>query len=250
MAYAFSEICIVLGIYFLAALAKGITGLGFSTACLPMLVLIFGLKPTLPLLIIPSIASNLIVMKQAGEFRITVQQFWPLYIVQIPGLFLGLWLLILLAPFIGAAILGMVLIIYCLFSFSNPEFLLSNRLKKLLALPTGFVTGVINGLTGSQVMPVLPYMLSLGLRPSRFIQAINCSFTLSSVLMVFGLVKLELMTIEAVSLSILGLLPVYFGAKRGGKLRERVAPAGFRKLVLILLILMGCVLAGQFLANH
>ena len=68
--------------------------------------------------------------------------------------------------------------------------------------------------------------------------------------MTFGLIKLELMTIEAVSLSILGLLPVYFGAKRGGKLRERVAPAVFRKLVLILLILMGCVLAGQFLFNH
>ena len=99
-------------------------------------------------------------------------------------------------------------------------------------------------------MPVLPYMLSLGLRPSRFIQAINCSFTLSSVLMTFGLIKLDLMTIEAALLYIVGLLPVYFGAKRGSKLRERVAPAVFRKLVLISLILMGCVLAGQFLFNH
>ena len=99
-------------------------------------------------------------------------------------------------------------------------------------------------------MPVLPYMLSLGLRPSHFIQAINCSFTLSSVLITFGLIKLDLMTIEAALLSIVGLLPVYFGAKRGSKLRERVAPAVFRKLVLISLILMGCVLAGQYLFNH
>ena len=49
----------VLATYMFAATAKGITGLGFSTTCLPILALIIGLKEALPLVIIPSIWSNL-----------------------------------------------------------------------------------------------------------------------------------------------------------------------------------------------
>ena len=250
MAYTFYDICLIFGVYLIAALAKGFTGLGFSTTCLPMLVLIFGLKPTLPFLIIPSIASNLLVMSQAGEFKITLKQFWPLYIAQVPGVFLGLLLLIWLAPYISTAILGIALIIYCWFALSNPEFLLPKRLRNKLALPTGFLTGVVNGFTGSQVMPLLPYMLSLGLSPSHFVQAINCSFTLSSILMALGLLGLELITLEIALISIMGIIPVYIGTKIGSKTREHLNSAVFRKLVLISLILMGCVLAGQFLYNY
>ena len=250
MAYTFYDICLIFGVYLVAALAKGFTGLGFSTTCLPMLVLIFGLKPTLPFLIIPSIASNLLVMSQAGEFKITLKQFWPLYIAQVPGVFLGLLLLIWLAPYISTAILGIALIIYCWFALSNPEFLLPKRLQNRLALPTGFLTGVINGFTGSQVMPLLPYMLSLGLSPSHFVQAINCSFTLSSLLMALGLLRLELITLEIALISIMGIIPVYIGTKIGSKTREYLNSAVFRKLVLISLILMGFVLAGQFLYNY
>ena len=189
-------------------------------------------------------------MSQASEFKITLKQFWPLYIAQVPGVFLGLLLLIWLAPYISTAILGIALIIYCWFALANPEFLLPNRLRNRLAFPTGFLTGFVNGFTGSQVMPLLPYMLSLGLSPSHFVQAINCSFTLSSVLMALGLLRLELITLEIALISIMGIIPVYIGTKIGGKTREHLNSAVFRKLVLISLILMGCVLAGQFLYNY
>ena len=248
MAYTISDISLLFGVYLIAALAKGVTGLGFSTTCLPMLVLIFGLKPTLPFLIIPSIASNLLVMSQAGEFKVTLKQFWPLYLTQVPGVLIGLSLLLWLAPYISTAILGITLIIYCSFTLSNPEFQLPNHLQRRLALPTGFLTGVINGFTGSQVMPLLPYMLSLGLSPSRFVQAINCSFTLSSLFMALGLFELKLMTLEIVLISMMGIIPVYIGTKIGSKTREHLNLLMFRRLVLISLILMGCALTGQFLS--
>ncbi|MEM6622908.1 MAG: sulfite exporter TauE/SafE family protein, partial [Pseudomonadota bacterium] len=66
--YAPEEIAIIFAVYFLAATAKGVTGLGFSTVCLAPLAITVGLKATLPLLIIPSISSNLLVMAGAGEF--------------------------------------------------------------------------------------------------------------------------------------------------------------------------------------
>ena len=247
MAFTFSDISIVLAIYFFAAFAKGVSGLGFTTTGLPMLVLIFGLKASIPLLIIPSIVSNLLVMRQAGMFRRTLRQFWPLYISQIPGVILGLWLLIWLPSHFSSSVLGGILILYCSFAVFNPEYSLSHYFKKILALPTGFITGIMNGLTGSQVMPLLPFMLSINLPPRRLIQAINCSFTLSSVLMAFGLIKLELMTSEAVTVSFAGLFPVYLGTKVGGKIRDRVTPTAFRTLVLLVLAIMGFLLVMQSL---
>jgi hypothetical protein len=60
--YSGWQVAAILATYLFAASAKGVTGLGFSTMCLPFLAVTVGLKEALPLLIIPSISSNLVVM--------------------------------------------------------------------------------------------------------------------------------------------------------------------------------------------
>ncbi|MBT5416299.1 MAG: sulfite exporter TauE/SafE family protein [Rhodospirillaceae bacterium] len=228
--------------YFYAAFVKGLTGLGFSTSCIAWLVLAFGLHEALPLLIVPSVASNLMVMAEAGHVRETARRFWPLYLGLLPGLLLGLWLLGHIDPQTGAAILGVVLIGYSLFALARPDIVLAPRLERPLGPPTGFLTGLVNGMTGSQVMPVLPYFMALRLDPSRFVQAINISFTLSSLVMVLGLSRLGLMTWEAAAISTAGIVPVFFGVRLGAKVRRRLSPDQFRLAVLALLAVLGVIL--------
>ena len=88
--YSLLQVIIILGTYFFASSVKGVTGLGFSTVCLPFMVLTVGLKAALPLLIIPSLASNLIVMRQAGHFRSTFHRFWLMLLTTVIGVFCGL----------------------------------------------------------------------------------------------------------------------------------------------------------------
>ena len=116
----------VAAVFFLAAFVKGVTGLGFSTTALPFLVLTIGLKETLPLLIIPSILSNLLVMRSAGYFRVSCSQFWPLYIATLPGIVVGLILLNSFDSHTCAAVLGGVLVIYSAMALRNPTFRLTN----------------------------------------------------------------------------------------------------------------------------
>ena len=115
------QLLIVASAYFFAAFVKGITGLGFSTTALPFLVLALGLKTTLPLLIIPSVVSNLIVMHGAGHFRSSLRQFWLLYASALPGLVVGLSLLATLDPGHSTAVLGAVLIVYLHFCACPPR---------------------------------------------------------------------------------------------------------------------------------
>ncbi len=243
--YSAVQIAFIMAVYFTAAFSKGITGLGFSTLCIAPLALVLGLKSALPLLIIPSLSSNLMVMWTAGHFGETLKSYWPMYLASIPGVTIGIILLAWIDPLLSAAALGIVLLVYCGFAFKDPDYRIPMRLQRPLLAPTGFTTGLINGLTGSQVMPVMPYFLSLQLDPNRFVQAVNCSFTIASFVMIAGLSKLGLFTIQSTVFSTIGIVFVWIGIQVGTRVRNRLSPAAFRTLVLLVLALLGITLVGR-----
>ncbi len=232
-------IIVALLAYLVAGLVKGTTGLGFSTACLPFLVMAAGLKEALPLVIVPSLVSNLTVMRDAGHFRETVKRFWLLYSALVPGIIAGLALLDRIDGATAAAALGAVLCVYAVYALTGRQGHLAEHWERPLAAPTGFLTGLVNGVTGTQVIPLLPYMLARPLDPNRLVQAINCSFTLSSLAMAAGLSTLSLFSLEQLALSVAGIVPALGGVKLGTVLRRRLDPEVFRTLVLAVLLVLG-----------
>jgi uncharacterized membrane protein YfcA len=237
--YSTVQVIAILATYVFSATAKGVTGLGFSTICLPFLVVTVGLKEALPLVIIPSICTNLVVMKSAGRFKESLQRFWPMLLATIPGLFIGLWALELINGQLAAGILGIILLLWCVFSYSKPEFKIDRQWEQRLKPISGFSTGLINGLTGSQVMPSMPFLMALQLERNLFVQAINCSFTLSSIIMIFGLGRLGLFSVDGVILSVVGTFFAFLGLSFGEHIRHRLSANTFRLGILSMLALMG-----------
>jgi uncharacterized protein len=235
--------------YFIAGLVKGATGLGYSTTALPILTLAIGLRAAMPLVLLPSMASNFVVMASAGHFGETLRRFLPLYFSLLPGLMLGLTLLLWVDQNLAAGVLGLVIITYSIFALRQPAIGLPVWVHNRMQIPIGFINGFINGLTGSQIMPLVPFMLSLKLDPDRFVQAVNISFTLSSLVMMLGLFHGGLMTWNAFLLSVAGIFPAMLGGWFGGLLRRRLPETGFRRLVLAVLLVLGCLLATRF-AKH
>lgn len=232
----------ILTAYVVAGGIKGLTGIGFSTSCLPIMALRLDLKIAIPLVIVPSIVSNLVVMLQAGRFREAVSRFWPLYLASIPGLLIGLSILVSIDVDVAKAILGLVLIAYVFWALVNKSFSLSGEWERLLKMPAGFCTGLVNGLTGSQVMPVLPYLLSLDLGKSAFIQAINISFTFSSLIMLVGMDRLGHLSLDTLLTALSGLIPVLLTVYLAGRLQKQISGSFHRTLVLSFLLVMGVIL--------
>lgn len=233
------QIVAVFATYLFAATAKGVTGLGFSTTCLPILTLLVGLKDALPLVILPSICSNLVVMRQAGRFGETIRRFWPMLLALLPGLAVGLWTLSRIDGTQAGAVLGLMLLLWCTFSIARPNMHLPPQWERPLAPLSGGLTGLINGVTGSQVVPVVPFLMMLRLDRDLFIQAVNCSFTLSSIVMAVGLGLLGLFSSYDILISALGTLLVFFGVSMGGAIRRRLSEEFFRNVILVMLSLMG-----------
>ena len=229
----------VFAAFLLAAFSKGVTGLGFSTLCLPILALRLDPTVTIPLVIVPSLCSNLLIIRGAGHLRITVQRFWPLYLAALPGLAIGLWLLNDFGGDLGRKVLGIVLLAYAVWALLKRDMYLSKTMAQLLTLPTGFVTGIINGVTGSQVMPILPYLLALDLKRDVFVTAINLSFTFSSIFMLIGLSRFGLISLPLLGIAIVGTLFVALGITLGARVRKRLSSDLYKRLVLLLLMVLG-----------
>lgn len=236
-------IALTLATFFLAAFLKGITGLGFATVCLGLLTSFLDIRLAIPLVFLPSLTSNLLVMKEAGRFGESLQRFWPLYLSSVPGLLLGMWLLGWGSLSLVKAILGLVLICYGIWGLCLGITTLSARWGKHLLLPVGVTSGFINGATGSQIMPILPYLMSLGLDKNLFVQTLNTSFTFSTMIMMVGLGKIGILTLPVTLLSATGIIPVAVGIRLGSRVREKVSETLYRRMVLMLLILLGCNLA-------
>ena len=229
--------------FFFAGLVKGAVGLGFSSTCLPFLVLALGLEKAMPLVLVPSLTSNIIVHYQAGEVRRTWNRFWPMLLALIPGVVLGLWFLTRIPLDNAAAVLGLVLIAYGSWTLAHIDAMLPARLLRPLRVPVGLLTGVVNGLTGSQIMPLLPYLLSQPLDRNVFLQTVNTCFTISSLVIAIGLWKIGFLTAEIAAYSAAALIPMSAGVSLGTAVRKRMASNVFRKAVLVVLIGLGIALA-------
>ena len=234
--------------FFVAASLKGITGLGFSTICLPLLSGFLELRVAIPALLLPSLASNLLVMRQAGGFRRALRRFWPMYAAALPGLAVGVWVLATADGAVTRAVLGAVLVLYAGWALAARTPSLGPRGEAWLKAPAGMVTGLVNGVTGSQVVPVLPYLLALPLEKNAFVQTINLSFTISSLTMLVLLGGAGLLQPVLLVVGLAGIAPVALGVRLGGSVRERLPEAAFRRAVLLFLLVIGASLVLRALA--
>lgn len=243
-----SQIAMAIAGLSVAGLVKGAAGMGFSTTALPLLVLALGVEKAMPLVLIPSMSSNIFVMVESGEFTAMVRRFWLLLVSLIPGLLLGIWSLAVVDKALAGAALGTIILVYGIHAFTRPALRLRQALEKPLQVPVGIANGFVNGLTGSQIFPLPPYLLTLDLKPNQFTQTNNIAFTLSSLVMMAGLTQIGFMTREIFLLSVAGIIPTYFSVKIGGLIRRRIDPVTFRKIVLAVLMALGAALVARWLA--
>ena len=233
------EIIFILFALCFSAFVKGSLGLGFSTTCLAILANAIDLKVAISIVLIPSLLSNLIVMYSVGNFRISIQTFWPMFLTTLIGISIGLTILVQTNNDLSKALLGAILIIYGVWSFWNHSFRIKDNLIPILNYPMGILTGIVNGATGSQIFPIMPYLLSLNISKEIFLQTINLSFTLGSIIMMFTLWQVDALDINSAVNYSLGVFPVALGVWLGGKVRKRLSENRFRQMVMVMIISLG-----------
>lgn len=223
----------------LAGVVKGATGLGYASCALPFLVYALGLKPAIALVLMPAMATNVAVALGNGHLASTCRTFAPLYVAMLPGIAIGVWLLGVVDAKFAVMLLGLSIIGYVAITLGRPQYLLSQPIARALQIPVGLANGVLTGLTGSQVMPMVPYLLANAMEPQRTVQAINLGVLLASAVLLAGLVASGTAPTALVALSVVAVLPALAGVEIGRRMQRHIAPDALRTLILVVLAIAG-----------
>jgi uncharacterized membrane protein YfcA len=222
-----------------AGLLKGTIGVGMPVVALPLLSLFIDVKSAAMLLSMPLIFSNLPQALEGGKTGRCLMQLLPVILGMIPGLVLGVRVLLALDANVAEMIAGLVLIGVAGVTLFAPELQLQSRLVLPAGIAFGFFGGILGGMAAMAGPLVFIFLLAKGLRGKAFTKEASLYLVVSAGLLAILLTASRQFSGLDVAISTAAMLPVVLGMYVGQQMRDRFAPETFRKLVLIAVIAAG-----------
>ncbi len=223
-------------IVFLAILTQATVGFGLALVSMPLLVAVLGIKTATPLVALIATAAELVILGRYWR-SIQFQSIKPLIISSVIGIPLGVFILREVGEAIITPILGAVILAYALYALFSPR--LPQLAGRAWAYGFGFIGGILGGAYNTSGPPVIIYGSCRRWPPDEFkgnLQGYFIPVTLL-VLVVHGVSGNYTTAVWqnffwAIPGIILGLIGGFF-------ISGRLDPGRFRKIVLILLVILG-----------
>ncbi len=229
-------IFIGLFIFLISATLQGLTGFGFSILAVPLITLFISPKTAVPILLIYSMIINIVVLYSARK-AVNLKKIWILLAAGIITMPLGAHLLVimdegLLKIFIGSIILifGTLLLIGFRKQFRN---------EKLTMLPVGMLSGLLGGSISISGPPIILFLSNQDVDKHAFRGNLAAYFFILNIFTIPVYYWNGLLTNEVWNYSLAFLPGLLVGVFAGNFLSHKIKDDHFKKLTLILLIIMG-----------
>jgi len=229
--------------FLLAGLVKGVIGMGLPTVAMGLLALVLPPAEAAAILVVPSLVTNVWQLAAGPRFGALARRLWPMMLAIIAGTIAGAGVLAGNDGGLARIGLGLALAAYGAVALAGLRLSVPVRNEGWLGPIIGVTTGLITGATGVFVIPTVPYLQAVGLEKDELIQALGLSFTVSTVALAFGLLRVDAWQANAVWASLLALVPALIGMQAGQWLRRRIAADTFRRVFFASLLLLGATLA-------
>ncbi|MBT0959474.1 sulfite exporter TauE/SafE family protein [Alphaproteobacteria bacterium KMM 3653] len=234
------EILVVGSLAFLiGGTVKGLAGLGLPTTALGIMTLTLGPRIAISLVLFPMLGGNLWQAYRAGLIGRTMRRYWVFALVLLLGVFATVMLTKDTDDRVLLAVLGAVLLIFVAISVKGWMPVLPERWDPIAQAVGGAVSGVIGGMTAGWGAPLAMYLATRGVEKDEFIRASGFLITVGSLPLCIGYIGLGFMTGPLAGVSLAMLVPTLVGFTIGERLRSRLSVEGFRRLLLIVFVLLG-----------
>lgn len=229
--------------FMLAGLVKGVIGMGLPTVAMGLLALALPPAEAAAILVVPSLVTNVWQLLAGPRFAALARRLWPMMAAVLVGTIAGAGVLAGNVAGLGKIGLGIALIVYAVVGLAGVRLSVAARHEAWLGPLVGAITGLVTGATGVFVIPAVPYLQAIGLEKEELIQALGLSFTVSTIALAIGLLRVDAWQMGSVWISLLALVPALIGMQAGQWLRQRIAAATFRRVFFAGLLLLGATLA-------
>jgi hypothetical protein len=226
-------------IFILAGFVKGTIGMGLPTVAIGFLTLLMTPAEAATVLILPSFVTNVWQLAVGPQLRELARRTWPLLAAAtIATIAAGRWLGAVSSPATLVA-LGAAIVLYAIIGLAPLRLEVPARHEFWLGPLVGAATGVMTALTGVFVIPAVPYLQGLRLKPDELVQALGLSFTISTIALATTLADAGQFRLPTAGASLLALVAALGGMYVGQLVRARLKPKTFRLCFLIGLLLLG-----------
>jgi uncharacterized protein len=226
-------------IIFLAVFVQSSVGFGLALVSMPLLVAFLGIRTAAPLVAVVALIAELAILLRYRH-ALNLRAFTRLTAAAILAIPIGVLALRHVDEIIVTAILGIILIVYGLYALFRPNF--PELSHPAWAYGFGFVAGMLGGAYNTSGPPVIVYGNCRRWPPAEF------KSNLQGFFVVFGLIVIGVHAVSGNFTSavwdnfLLSLPGVALGLITGFALSSRINAELFRKIVLVLLILLGVFL--------
>lgn len=225
-----------------AGFTQGFTGFGSVLVALPLLNLFLDIRTVVPLVCLFSLIINLIIIIQIRR-HIQFKKVFILFIAAVPGIFFGVYILKTVPAQFLELVLGLVLIGFGLQRLyaGSPERELSDSWGWLF----GFLSGLLGGSIGAGGPPVIIYTSLQPWEKYLVKSTLAAYFLVTSIVISSAQAVSHLITGRVLGLFFRGVPALVLGVLAGSVLFGKVDSGSYRKVLLVILILLGCLMVGK-----
>jgi uncharacterized membrane protein YfcA len=223
-------------IIFFSFVIFGLTGFGSALVAMPLLIPLVGVETAAPLFASLAITAEFIMLLR---YRRTIQfgAVWRLMVGSVIAIPIGLTLAWALDQRLVLTLLGIIIAGYGLYNLFRPH--LPQIENPNWAFPFGFLGGMLSGAYNTGGPPIVIYGNLSRWSPTEFKSNLQGLFLLNSVMVTTSHLISGHMTKTVVDGIALGLPGMLIGLVVGWRLEKYVNPDVFRKIVLVLLVIVG-----------
>ena len=233
------DIVFGLAVFLLAGTVKGLVGLGLPTITIALTSLFLPLTEAIALIALPTIFTNVWQAAIGGQFRVIVRRQWPLIVPLVVSLYLTMWLVGQRGPSWAFLVLAAVLVLSSGRGLLRIRLHIHADLERPLAPVIGVVSGFVAGLVGVPIIPLMPYLQGLDIKPSELVQTLGVVLFATSLILTASLLFFGLLDGLRAIVSAVAVVPALAGMWIGQQVRQRLSVEQFRLAVFWALLLTG-----------
>lgn len=228
----------IASICFAGGLLSGLAGFGALILIVPMLVMLLGIDIAVPLGVLCGLASQTF---NAVSYRSSIHKkaLTHMLLGSLPGMLFGVCFLRLLPEPVLRAVLGVLLMVYVIWSLAGKASKPDRPPGVLWVYVAGFFSGAFGGAFGINGPPVVVYATRTGWTPDaiRAFIGVFCAVLFAFLTVMFWL--RGAITGDVWLMSLLAVPACLAGGVCGRSLARRMNAAAYMRAVFLLLFIMG-----------
>lgn len=224
---------------FLGGAVKGTVGVGLPLVVVSLLGSFLDPKLAVALVTVPVVVSNVWQSLRSGIVLGAARRFWPLILPFVVFTWVGAQLLVSMDTALLLGVLGALVIGFSMLNLLQPRIRLQPRHERFAGPGVGVAAGLLNGVSTVNGPPLIMYLVSLGLQKNDFVGSYGLIALAGSIPLLLSYIGVGLLGPAELAGSALALIPALAGLFAGERLRRLIDPDLFRRVLLVVLILLG-----------